>query len=42
MKDCKIVCDGKEVASVSCTEDGLNIKYTKEGKKMCGMFKGCC
>ena len=43
-KDCKIVCDGKEVATISCTEDGINIKCTEDGKALCGEFcgKGCC
>ncbi len=45
-KDCKVVCDGKEVAVITCTDDGVNIKCTDEGKTMCGQFfadgKGCC
>ena len=43
-KDCKIVCDGKEVATITCSEDGLNIKCTEDGKALCGEFcgKGCC
>jgi len=40
-KDCKIVCDGKEVAVVACSEDGITIKCTEEGRKLCGQFKGC-
>jgi hypothetical protein len=42
-KDCKIVCEGKEVATISCTGDGFNIKHTEEGKKFCKeMFKKKC
>ncbi|MFH1787800.1 MAG: hypothetical protein ABH834_00265 [Candidatus Altiarchaeota archaeon] len=43
-KDCKIVCDGKEIAAISCTEDGITIKCTDEGKKLCKDFcgTGCC
>ena len=41
-KDCKIVCGGKEVAVIECTKDGINFKYTEEGKKLCKGFKGCC
>jgi hypothetical protein len=37
-KDCKIVCDGKEVATISCGEDGFSIKHTKDGKEL---FKDC-
>ncbi len=46
-KDCKIVCGGKEVATITCGEDGFSIKCTEEGNKMCaelfkGMPEGCC
>jgi len=42
-KDCKVVCEGKEVATFSCSEDGFVIKCTEEGKKMCKQMKdGCC
>ncbi len=42
-KDCKIVCDGKEVAVIKCTEKGFSIECTEECKKMYGEFmKGCC
>lgn len=41
-KDCKIVCDGKEVATISCGQDGVAIKCTKEGKELCKEFRGCC
>jgi hypothetical protein len=42
-KDCKIVCDGKEVAILKCGKNGFSIECTEEGKKMCGEFmKGCC
>lgn len=29
-KECKIVCDGKEIATINCSEDGFNIKCTEE------------
>jgi hypothetical protein len=35
MKNAKIVYEGVEVATISCSEDGLVIKHTAEGKKMC-------
>jgi hypothetical protein len=38
-KECKITCDKKDMATILHTEDGLNIKLTKEGKEM---FKECC
>jgi hypothetical protein len=41
-KECKIVCDGKDVAIIKCDEDGLHIKHTKEGKEMCKGFHECC
>ncbi len=42
-KECKIVCDGKEVATIDCTEDGFSVKCTDEGKELCkDMCKGCC
>jgi len=41
-KDCKLVCDGKEVATITCGEDGFSIKHTKEGKELLKNFKGCC
>lgn len=45
-KECKIVCDGKEVAVIECTEDGIHLKCTDEGKNLCGQFfgkgTGCC
>jgi hypothetical protein len=42
-KDCKIVCDGKEVATIKCSEKGFSIECTDEGKQMCReMSKGCC
>lgn len=42
-KECKIICEGKEVAIIDCTKDGFNIKCTQEGKKMCEEFgKECC
>lgn len=42
-KDCKIVCDGVEVATINFDDGGLSIKCTKEGKQMCkDLHKGCC
>jgi hypothetical protein len=38
-KECKITCDGKEVATINCGDDGFNVKCTEEGKEM---FKDCC
>lgn len=38
-KECKITCDGKEMATILCSKDGCNIRPTEEGKKM---FKDCC
>jgi hypothetical protein len=39
-KDCKIVCDGKEIATISCTKDGFSVKCTEKGKELCKEF-GC-
>jgi hypothetical protein len=42
-KDCKIVCDGVEVATIRHEDGELTVKATKEGKKMCQEFcNGCC
>jgi hypothetical protein len=41
-KDCKIVCDGKEIATIKCGEDGYSIKCTKECKEMFKGMKDCC
>jgi len=41
-KDCKIVCDGKEIATIKCEKEGFSIKCTDEGKKICKEFNGCC
>jgi len=38
-KDCKIVCNGKEVGTVTCGEGGIKVQCTEEGKAMC---KECC
>jgi len=44
--ECKIVCNGKDVAVINCSEDGFNINCTDEGKNLCKQFfsegKGCC
>lgn len=39
--ECKIVCDGKELGTIECVENGVNIKCTDEGKKLC-CGPGCC
>jgi len=39
-KDCKVVCDGKEVATLTCSDEGFSVKCTEEGKKLCK--GGCC
>jgi hypothetical protein len=37
-----ITYEGKEVGTIECTEDGLVIKCTEEGKEMCGkLHKNC-
>ena len=42
-KECNIVCDDVIVGTIKCTENGLEIKYTEEGKKMHKEHcKGCC
>ncbi|MFH2020675.1 MAG: hypothetical protein ABIJ34_04625 [archaeon] len=42
-KDCKVMCDGEEVATISCKEGEFSIKCTDKGKHMCKEFsKGCC
>jgi hypothetical protein len=42
-KECKIVCDGVEVATISTKDGEWSMKATKEGKKMCNEFcKDCC
>lgn len=32
-KECKITCDGKEIANLDCSKGGLSVKYTEDGKK---------
>lgn len=42
-KECKVVCEGKEVATIKCGEDGFSVICTEEGKKLCKEIKsGCC
>ncbi len=41
-KECKITCEGKEVGTISCTKDGINIQCTEYGKTLFKEFKGCC
>jgi hypothetical protein len=38
-KECKITCDGKEMATIKFTENGLQIEHTELGKKL---MKECC
>ena len=42
-KECRVVCDGKEMATIDCREDGLQIKWSEDCRNLCkGVFKGCC
>jgi hypothetical protein len=42
-KDCKIVCDGVEIATIKSKEGEFGITWTEEGKKRCkDLCKGCC
>jgi len=43
-KEGKIVFDGIEVATISCSSDGIHIKHTPEGKELCNKLhkEGCC
>ena len=42
-KDCKIVCDGVDIATISHENGEIRIKATKEGKEMCKeLHMGCC
>jgi hypothetical protein len=41
-KECKIVCGDKTMATIVRNENGMEIKCTEEGKKMCKDMKGCC
>ncbi len=46
-KDCKIVCDGKEIATITCSGDGFTVKCTDECKEMFHKHhkeghEGCC
>ena len=38
-KECKIVCDGKEVGTITCTGNGFKIEFTEEMKKI---HEECC
>ncbi len=41
--NCKIMCEGKECATIECKESGISINYTEDGKKMCAnLGGGCC
>jgi hypothetical protein len=43
-KECKITCDGKDVATILCSKDGCSIRPTEEGKKLFSEHckEGCC
>ena len=46
-KDCKIVCGGKEIATIECNCDGFTVKCTDECKEMFRKHhkeghEGCC
>lgn len=41
-KEFKITSEGKEIATIECSEGGFSVKCTEEGKKLCKGFKGCC
>ena len=36
---CEIVCDGKKVGTITMSEEGISVKFTEAGKKLC---KNCC
>lgn len=36
---CEIVCDGKKIGTISMNEEGISVKLTETGKKLC---KGNC
>ena len=38
-KECKIVCDGKEVGTINCTGNGFKVEFTEKWKKM---HEECC
>ncbi len=40
--ECKIVCDGKECATVECGDGEFKVKLTEEGKKMKENCCKCC
>lgn len=42
-KECKIVCDGKEIATIKFSEKGFSVECTEDGKKMCKeLHAECC
>ena len=42
-KECKIVCDGKEMAKIDCTKEGIVIKCSDDCKNLGKeFFGGCC
>ncbi|MBR9705006.1 hypothetical protein GOV12_06350 [Candidatus Pacearchaeota archaeon] len=42
-KECQVICEGKEIATLNCSKDGFSIKFTNEGKEMCkDHCKDCC
>jgi len=38
----KITNNGKDIATIECTDKGFSVKCTEEGAKLCKNFKGCC
>ena len=38
-KECKIICDDKEVGTISCTGNGFKVEFAEDWKKM---HEGCC
>jgi len=38
----KITSNGKEIATIECTDNGFSVKCIEEGVKLCKGFKGCC
>lgn len=39
-KECKIVCDGKEIGTITFTKDGFNVKCNHDALKECHEHKG--
>ncbi|MFC2154395.1 hypothetical protein ACFLRC_02805 [Candidatus Altiarchaeota archaeon] len=42
-KECKIVCDDKEIGTIICSKEGINIKFNEDTKDCCKEHhKECC